>query len=78
MTPATAPHPAPPYRYLMRTCPRCHASYNDTVKFCPNDGSPLGEVAKQFAEHPRVCPTCGANYPGGRFCPHDGALLEAK
>ena len=62
----------------MPTCTRCHATWDDTFKFCPHDGTPLGTTAKEFAEYPRTCLKCGAKYAGGRFCVHDGSLLDVK
>ena len=61
----------------MVTCEKCHETYLDAVKFCPRDGTALGETAAAMKQTPMQCPRCGAKYQGQKFCAHDGAVLEA-
>jgi hypothetical protein len=64
----------------VKSCPKCHATYADTVKFCPGDGSALelriGPVPDPRPAKSHRCPACGTSYAAGRFCITDGALLE--
>jgi len=49
------------------TCAACGKTYPAGTKFCPDDGTKLGEL---------TCPACGKKYPAGtRFCPEDGSSL---
>ena len=44
----------------------------DGVKFCANDGTPLGATA--LGPKGR-CPKCGTEMLGAKFCPRDGTAM---
>ncbi len=49
-------------------CPKCGAAVKAGAKFCPECGSPMGNV----------CPKCGAAVKAGaKFCPECGQKLQA-
>jgi predicted amidophosphoribosyltransferase len=51
------------------TCPRCNASLDRNVKFCPECGSPI--AADKF------CTNCGAKLAvGAKFCAECGTKQE--
>jgi len=54
----------------MQTCSRCGAHHADFLKFCPNDGTPLGRTLRDASL--RRCPRCSAEFVGAIYCPHDG------
>ena len=74
-TPTRAPKPSPNHsesgNTIMKRCPICHRTSDDTLRFCSRDGAFL-----LWGEQP--CPTCGTLHPACfRFCPVDGAPLRA-
>jgi hypothetical protein len=56
----------------MKSCPTCHKSYPNNLKFCSSDGSPLGIDILEC----EVCKKLFAD--GARYCPYDGTLLAYK
>lgn len=56
----------------MPTCPKCGAEYIESVKFCANDGTPLGVTAPGTK---MKCPKCGTEMLGAKFCPRDGTAM---
>src|SRR5437870_3458205 len=70
-TPATRSEPA-----LEKTCPKCHARFPNSDRFCPVDGVPLADASMSVGE--RTCPRCQRTYrEPARFCAIDGAPLKA-
>ena len=58
---------------ILLTCPTCGATYPEGTKFCPEDGTKLGEPPKPAEP---ICPKCGTTYPiGTKFCLEDGTKL---
>ncbi len=56
----------------LKTCPRCGAKNQQTVRFCNNCGLNLAEAAQPSG----VCPSCGEqNAPGTKFCGSCGTKL---
>ena len=56
----------------MSICPKCGTEYIDGVRFCANDGPPLGAAVLG----PKAkCPKCGTEMAGAKFCPRDGTAM---
>lgn len=61
----------------MKQCPKCHASINDTAKFCMECGCNIRKYEEEHAKPKvRFCPECGTEIPQGSFCPECGYNVE--
>lgn len=78
-TPVTNSTAAPTAQAMI--CPLCRRGYGTEVVLCPKDHERLVPYAefvarREQATPERVCPTCGARYPGTtKFCGKDGTTL---
>ena len=60
----------------LKTCPKCGAKNQQTVRFCNNCGQNLAQAAAAPAPVPGKCSSCGQqNAPGTKFCGGCGTKL---
>src|SRR5215510_4087438 len=73
---------------LMKTCPKCHRTYEDeTLRFCLEDGSPLFDQRDSEAPATEILPARGAptlkssgptapTYPSGNVANFEGTTVR--
>jgi len=60
----------------MKQCPSCQANNSDTAKFCDECGFNFKKYEEEQAKKNSLCPLCGAETTGKKFCPECGARLQ--
>ena len=56
----------------MKQCPNCQANNSDTAKFCDECGFNFKKYEEEQAKKNSLCPLCGAETTGKKFCPECG------